>query len=55
MKWCSQPHSFLAHDASRRSTPTRARTGRGAFRGKYLFVYPFVKTRAWYALDRDER
>ena len=25
------------------------------FRGKYLFVYPFVKTRAWYALDADER
>jgi chlorite dismutase len=23
--------------------------------GKYLFVYPFVKTRAWYALPADER
>src|SRR5439155_20613962 len=22
---------------------------------KYLFVYPFVKTRAWYALSLDER
>ena len=22
---------------------------------KYLFVYPFVKTRAWYALGADER
>ncbi len=22
---------------------------------KYLFVYPFVKTRAWYALDKDAR
>jgi len=22
---------------------------------KYLFVYPFVKTRAWYALPLDER
>jgi chlorite dismutase len=22
---------------------------------KYLFVYPFVKTRAWYALPQDER
>ena len=22
---------------------------------KYLFVYPFVKTRAWYALPADER
>jgi chlorite dismutase len=26
-----------------------------AFTGKYLFVYPFVKTRAWYALPADER
>ena len=25
------------------------------FRGRYLFVYPFVKTRAWYALPADER
>ena len=25
------------------------------FRGKYLFVYPFVKRREWYALDPDER
>jgi chlorite dismutase len=24
-------------------------------RDKYLFVYPFVKTRAWYALPADER
>src|SRR6202012_787518 len=24
-------------------------------KGKYLFVYPFVKTRAWYALPADER
>jgi len=23
--------------------------------GKYLFVYPFVKTRAWYALSHEER
>lgn len=23
--------------------------------GKYLFVYPFVKTRAWYALPHEER
>jgi chlorite dismutase len=23
--------------------------------GKYLFVYPFVKTRAWYALPGEER
>jgi chlorite dismutase len=23
--------------------------------GKYLFVYPFVKTRAWYVLSKEER
>jgi chlorite dismutase len=23
--------------------------------GKYLFVYPFVKTRAWYVLPKEER
>ncbi len=23
--------------------------------GKYLFIYPFVKTRSWYALSKDER
>jgi chlorite dismutase len=23
--------------------------------GKYLFVYPFVKTRAWYVLPQEER
>ncbi len=23
--------------------------------GKYLFIYPFVKTRAWYALSHEER
>jgi chlorite dismutase len=26
-----------------------------AFRGKYVFVYPFVKSREWYALPGDER
>jgi chlorite dismutase len=25
------------------------------FHGKYLFVYPFVKTRPWYALPAEER
>jgi chlorite dismutase len=56
----STPHSFLAmtrksvyvspEDESQESRliikPTDA---------KYFFVYPFVKTRAWYALSQDER
>jgi chlorite dismutase len=54
MKWCEQPHSFLGmRKASEYSDDERHRPR--AFRGKYVFVYPFVKTRAWYALDRDER
>jgi chlorite dismutase len=26
-----------------------------SFRGRYVFVYPFVKSREWYALPADER
>jgi chlorite dismutase len=54
MKWCSMPYSFLGlRKASEYSDEQRAVPR--AFRGKYLFVYPFVKTRAWYGLDADER
>ncbi len=53
-KWCSQPYSFLGlRKGSEYSDDLR--TAPRAFRGKYLFVYPFVKTRAWYALPSDER
>ena len=31
------------------------RTVPRGFRGKYVFVYPFVKSREWYALPADER
>ena len=54
MKWASQPYSFLGlrktseYSDEERQVPRR-------FRGKYLFVYPFVKTRAWYGLDPQER
>ena len=42
-------------DQGRRSTPT-SRASRSAPRTrKYLFVYPFVKTREWYRLPADER
>ena len=54
MKWCSQPYSFLGlRKGSEYSDESR--TVPRAFRGKYLFVYPFVKTREWYALPADER
>jgi chlorite dismutase len=54
MKWCSEPYSFLGlRKGSEYSEDLRLAPR--AFRGKYLFVYPFVKTRAWYALPGDER
>lgn len=54
MKWCSIPHSFLAMTkASEYSDESRLEVRPG--HGKYLFVYPFVKTREWYALPAQER
>src|SRR5919204_2314804 len=54
MKWCSIPYSFLGlRKPSEYSDETRLVPRR--FRGKYLFVYPFVKTRAWDALPAEER
>jgi chlorite dismutase len=54
MKWSSIPYSYLAMTkASEYSDESRLEV-RPAH-AKYLFVYPFVKTRAWYALDADER
>jgi chlorite dismutase len=53
-KWSSQPYSFLGmRKGSEYSDDERLVARR--FRGRYLFVYPFVKTRAWYALEADER
>jgi chlorite dismutase len=59
--YLSQPHSYLS--LTRRSiykTPLEAggRDSRLTLHpsdSKYLFVYPFVKTRAWYELSKDER
>ena len=54
MKWSQIPYSYLAMTkASEYSDESRLEV-RPAH-AKYLFVYPFVKTRAWYALDADER
>ncbi len=54
MGWATQPHSFLGmRKASEYSDDERTIPRR--FKGKYLFVYPFVKTRDWYALAPDER
>src|ERR1700757_4041842 len=54
MKWCTVPYSLLAMTKpSEYSDESRLEVRAGG--GKYLFVYPFVKTRAWYALPADER
>ncbi len=54
MAWADVPYSFLGlrkaseYSDERRTVPRR-------FTGRYLFVYPFVKTREWYALPAEER
>jgi chlorite dismutase len=54
MKWCSTPYSFLGLRKTSEYSDEVRNVPR-PFRGKYLFVYPFVKTRGWYALPADER
>jgi len=54
MKWCTVPHSFLAMTKPSEYSEESRLEVRPAH-GKYLFVYPFVKTRAWYALPAQER
>ena len=54
MKWTSIPYSYLAlTKESEYSDESRLEVRPG--RDRYLFVYPFVKTREWYALPADER
>src|SRR5436853_7046943 len=54
MKWAHIPHSFLGMRKSSEYSDDERLVARG-FRGKYVFVYPFVKSRGWYALPADER
>ena len=54
MKWATVPYSFLAMTKESEYSDESRLEVRPAH-GKYLFVYPFVKTRAWYALDAKER
>ncbi len=54
MKWAEIPYSYLAMTkVSEYSEESRLEV-RPAH-AKYLFVYPFVKTREWYTLATDER
>jgi chlorite dismutase len=54
MKWCSIPHSYLAMTKPSEYSDESRLEVRPAH-AKYLFVYPFVKSREWYGLDADER
>jgi chlorite dismutase len=54
MKWADIPYSFLGMRKSSEYSEDERSTPR-AFDGKYVFVYPFVKSREWYALGADER
>ncbi|MEA2391048.1 MAG: hypothetical protein QOK31_1157 [Solirubrobacteraceae bacterium] len=54
MKWAEIPYSFLGMRKTSEYSDEERVVPR-PFRGRYLFVYPFVKTRAWYALPADER
>jgi chlorite dismutase len=54
MSWCSIPYSFLALTKESEYSDESRLEVRPA-KGKYMFVYPFVKTREWYLLDPKER
>ncbi len=54
MKWCSTPYSFLAMTKPSEYSQESRLEVRPAH-SRYLFVYPFVKTRAWYGLPPQER
>jgi chlorite dismutase len=54
MRWASIPYSYLAMTKpSEYSQESRLEVR--AAHSKYLFVYPFIKTRAWYTLPGEER
>jgi chlorite dismutase len=54
MKWCETPYSYLALTKSSEYSDESRLQVRPAH-SKYLFVYPFVKTREWYGTPADER
>jgi chlorite dismutase len=54
MRWATIPYSFLGLRKASEYSEEERRVSRG-FRGRYVFVYPFVKSRDWYALPGEER
>ncbi|MDQ4040234.1 MAG: chlorite dismutase family protein [Actinomycetota bacterium] len=53
-KWCETPYSYLAMTKESEYSDESRLEVRPAH-AKYLFVYPFVKTREWYGLPGEER
>ena len=54
MHWCETPYSYLAMTKPSEYSDESRLEVRPAH-AKYLFVYPFVKTREWYRLSPQER
>src|SRR5450759_3364312 len=54
MQWASIPYSYLGMRKSSEYSDDERVVVRG-FKGKYVFVYPFVKSREWYTLPAEER
>ena len=54
MGWAETPYSFLAMTKPTEYSDESRLEVRPAH-SKYLFVYPFVKTREWYGVDPKER
>jgi chlorite dismutase len=54
MKWCETPYSYLAMTKPSEYSDESRLQVRPAH-SKYLFVYPFVKTREWYGMPADQR
>jgi chlorite dismutase len=54
MQWTTLPYSYLAMTKESEYSDESRLEVRPAH-GKYLFVYPFVKTRAWYQVEPKER
>ncbi|HEX5224109.1 MAG TPA: chlorite dismutase family protein [Solirubrobacteraceae bacterium] len=54
MQWAEIPYSYLGMRKSSEYSEDERVSPRG-FKGSYVFVYPFVKSREWYALPAQER
>jgi chlorite dismutase len=54
MQWCETPYSFLAMTKPSEYSDESRLEVRPAH-ARYLFVYPFVKTREWYRMPPDQR